>query len=122
MRVLGLVLLASACAFSSDILAFDLGPVHIHGTKFKVGDTMDMKILITRIVRDDEDKDRIRKLEGHRKGDDTDSFKLKVVWSDLDDDSKELLKAAKEDTVFKLKVEKLDDDWKLVKIRKNDED
>ena len=83
---------------------------------------MDMKILITRIVRDDEDKDRIRKLEGHRKGDDTDSFKLKVVWSDLDDDSKELLKTAKEDTVFKLKVEKLDDDWKLVRIRKNDED
>ncbi len=117
---MSLLALMLAGAASTRVLAFDLGPVHIHGTKFKVGDTMDMKILVTRIVRDDEEKDRIRKLEGHRKGDDTDGFKMKVVWSDLDDESKELLKAAKEDTVFNIKVEKLDDDWKLVKIRKDD--
>jgi hypothetical protein len=113
------ILVLSGRAFAFGI---DVGPVHIHGTKVKVGDNMDLKVTITKIVRDDDEKERVRKLEGHRKGDNDDVFKIKVVWSDLDDDSRELLKKAKLDTVYKLRLEKLDDDWKLTRIRTNDDE
>src|SRR5438445_8720326 len=96
MRI-GTVLLLSVLAVSSGrafAFGIDVGPVHIHGTKVKVGDNMDLKVTITKIVRDEDEKDRVRKLEGHRKGDTEDVFKIKVVWSDLDDASSELLKMA----------------------------
>ena len=124
MRIGTILLILTAFTVSGRAFAFgiDVGPVHIHGTKVKVGDNMDLKIELSKIVRDDEEKDRIRKLEGHRKGDSEDTFKIKVVWSELDDDSRELLKKAKTETVYKLRLEKLDDDWKLVRIRVNEED
>src|SRR5471030_3240394 len=100
MRIGTILLLMTALTVSGRAFAFgiDVGPVHIHGTKVKVGDNMDLKIELSKIVRDDDEKDRVRKMEGHRKGDNEDSFKIKVVWSDLDDDSRELLKKAKTET------------------------
>jgi hypothetical protein len=117
------LLVAVALMWTGRAFAFgvDVGPVHIHGTHVKVGDSTDLKIVVDKVVVDDDDKERVRKLEAHRKGDEEDKFKIKVVWSELDDDSKALLKKAKTDVVYKMKIEKLDDDWKLVKIRENDD-
>ncbi len=125
MRTASLWMLLAAFAavtFSDRAFAFgvDVGPVHIHGTKVKVGDDMETKVNVTKIVRDDDEKDRVRRLEGHRKGDSEDKFKIKVVWADLDDESKDVLKKAKSETVYKVKIEKLDDDWKLVRVREDD--
>jgi len=118
------LLVAFALMWTGRAFAFgvDVGPVHVHGTHVKVGDSTDLKIVIDKIVTDEDDKDRVRKLEAHRKGDEDDKFKIKVVWADLDDDSKALLKKAKSDVVYKMKIEKMDDEWKLVKIRANDDD
>src|SRR5438105_4800792 len=105
MRTMTVLLLVAAFALTSRAFAFgvDLGPVHIHGTKVKVGENMDLKIKLTKIARDEDEKDRVRKLDGHRKGDEDDKFHIKVIWADIDDDSRELLKKAKPDTVYKLK-------------------
>jgi hypothetical protein len=115
------VVLALVCTERAFAFGVDVGPVHIHGTKVKVGDDMEIRVALTKIVRDDDEKDRVRKLEGHRKGDNEDKFKIKVVWADLDDTSKDLLKKAADDTVYKIKIEKLDEDWKLVRIRSEDD-
>ena len=105
------------------IFAFgvDIGPVHVHGTKVKVGDSVDLKIVVDKITRDEDDKDRVRKINAHRKGDTDDKFIIKVVWADLDDKSKAVLKKADTDIIYEAKLEKLDDDWKLGKIRESDE-
>jgi hypothetical protein len=113
------LLIASSRAFA---LGVDVGPVHVHGTKVKVGNTIDLKIVPDSLTKDDEEKDRIRTMRAHRKGDDNDNYTIKVVWKDLDDDSKELLKKVETGNVYKMKIEKQDDDWKLLKIRKNDDD
>ena len=122
MRIASLLLVLAAFLISERAFAFgvDVGPVHIHGTKVKVGDDMETKVNVTKIVRDDDEKDRVRRLEGHRKGDSEDKFRIKVVWADLDDESKDVLKKAKSDTIYKVKIEKLDDDWKLVRVREDD--
>jgi hypothetical protein len=118
------LLVAFALMWTSRVFAFgvDVGPVHIHGTHVKVGDQTDLKIVVDKITVDEDDKERVRKLEAHRKGDEDDKFKIKVVWADLDDTSKDVLKKAKEDVTYKMRIEKMDDDWKLVKIRANDDD
>jgi hypothetical protein len=100
-------------------LGIDIGPVHVHGTKVKVGNTIDLKIVADSITKDD---DKVTKIKAHRKGDDDDQFSVKVVWKELDDKSQELLKELKEDKIYQAKLEKLDDDWKLLKIRKIDEE
>jgi hypothetical protein len=115
------VLIAFVSAQRAFAFGVDVGPVHIHGTKVKVGDDMEIRVNLTKIIRDDDEKDRVRKLEGHRKGDSEDKFKIKVVWADLDDTSKDLLKKAAADSVYKIKIEKLDEDWKLIRIRAEDD-
>jgi hypothetical protein len=118
--VLVLVLaLVSGRAFA---LGIDIGPVHVHGTKVKVGNTIELKVEVDKVTKDEDEKDRVRKLTGHRKGDSDDKFEIKVIWKELDDDSKELLKEVKTEKIYKMKLEKMDDDWKLLKIRKNDDD
>jgi hypothetical protein len=109
MRTASVLLVLVAFAWGGKAFAFgvDVGPVHIHGTKVKVGDDMETKVNVTKIVRDEDEKDRVRRLEGHRKGDSEDKFKIKVVWADLDDDSKDVLKKVKSDTDYKVKLEKL---------------
>jgi hypothetical protein len=101
-------------------LGIDVGPVHIHGTKVKVGNTINLKIVADTITRDEDDKDRVRGINAHRKGDEDDKMTIKVIWADLDDDSKTLLKGMKTDTIYQAKLEKQDDDWKLLKIRNTD--
>lgn len=102
-------------------LGIDIGPVHVHGTKVKVGNTIELKIEVDKVTKDEDEKDRVRKITGHRKGDSDDKFEIKVVWKELDDDSKELLKEIKNEKIYKMKLEKMDDDWKLLKVRKNDD-
>jgi hypothetical protein len=99
----------------------DVGPVHVHGAKVKVGNKMDLKIVADSIVRDEDEKDRVRRIEAHLKNNGVDKFTIKVVWADLDDDSKAVLKKLKTDTNYKAKLEKMDDDWKLVRIRDEDD-
>ncbi|MFH0939787.1 MAG: hypothetical protein V1899_11005 [Planctomycetota bacterium] len=114
-------LLTCAFFFSGTAFAFgiDIGPIHIHGTKIKVGSNIELKIVPDKIVRDEDEKDRVRKINGHRKGDTDDKFDIKVVWNDLDDDSKAVLKKLEKDTLYVMKLEKLDDDWKLLNISKD---
>lgn len=99
----------------------DVGPVHIHGTHVKVGSDTTLKIIIDKIIMDGDDKDLVKKLVGHRKGDSDDKFNIKVVLSELDGDSKDLLKKIVNDNVYSMKIEKLDDDWKLLRIRKSED-
>jgi len=101
--------------------ALDIGPVHIHGTKVKVGKTIDLKIVPDKITRDEDKKDRVTKIKAHRKGGEDDNYLIKVEWSDLDDRSQEILKELKEDKAYSMKLEKMDDDWKLLKIRHLDD-
>jgi hypothetical protein len=117
MRILLLVamLFVSGRVFA---LGVDIGPVHVHGTKVKVGSSVEFKIVVDKVVQDDDQKDRVRRIKGHRVGSD-EKFDIKVAWSDLDDDSKELLGKAKVDNSYKMKLEKSEDDWRLLKIRKD---
>lgn len=116
-----LLLMAVTCLPRAFAFGVDVGPVHIHGTKVKVGDDMEIRVNLTKIARDDDEKDRVRKLEGHRKGDPEDKFRIKVVWADLDDTSRDILKKSTTDNIYKIKVEKLDEDWKLIRIRPEDD-
>ena len=121
MRKILLPLLMCVFFFSGTSFAFgiDIGPVHIHGSKIKVGSTIVLKIIPDKIVRDEDEKDRVRKINGHRKGDTDDKFIIKVVWADLNDDSKAVLKKLEKDALYVMKLEKQDDDWKLLKIGKD---
>ena len=118
---ISLPLLACVLFFSGKAFAFgvDVGPVHIHGTKVKVGSTIELKIIADKIVKDEDEKDRVRRINAHRKGDSDDKFDIKVVWADLDDDSKAILKKLEKDTIYVMKLEKLDEDWKLLKVSKD---
>lgn len=109
-------LLAGGKAFA---LGIDVGPVHIHGTKVKVGSTIDLKIIVDKIVTDDEEKDRVKRIKGHRLNSD-EKFEIKVPYGDLDDRSREVLKKLKIDTTYEMKLERVDEDWKLQKVRKDD--
>jgi len=99
-------------------LGVDIGPVHLHGTKVKVGNSVELKISVDKLVQDDEQKDRVRRIKGHRVGSD-EKFDIKVAWSDLDDDSKEIIAKAKVDSSYKMKLEKTSDEWRLLKIRRD---
>ncbi len=105
---------------SARAFGVDVGPVHVHGTKVKVGSTIELRIEIDKITKDEDKEDRVKRLKAHRKGDSDDEFLIKVSYADLDDDSKDLLKKVKTDTIYKVRLEKADDDWKLLKIRKDD--
>jgi len=113
---------AAVLLSSGRAIALDIGPVHIHGTKVKVGNTIDLKIVPDKITLDDDKKDQVKRIKAHRKGDNEDNFIIKVEWKDLDDKSQEMLKELKEDKIYQAKLEKMDDDWRLLKIRKVDEE
>jgi hypothetical protein len=110
------ILLAGGKAFA---LGVDVGPVHLHGTKVKVGSTVDLKIIVDKVTMDDDEKERVKRIRGHRLNSD-EKFEIKVPWGDQDDRSREILKNLKEEKTYEMKLERLDDDWKLQKIRKDD--
>ncbi|HEY3319154.1 MAG TPA: hypothetical protein VGP72_01600 [Planctomycetota bacterium] len=116
-------LFASPKAFA---LGIDVGPVHIHGTKVKVGEEINLWIVVDKVKTEDDDgKDKpkiIKKIVGHRKGDTDDKFDIKVVADELNDKSKQVLAKVKEDEKYRMQLKKLDDDWKLLKIRMEEED
>lgn len=114
----GILLSVPARVFAFGV---DIGPVHLHGTKVKVGSDIELKVVPDKIVRDDDEKDRVRKISAHRKGDPEDRLEIKVVWADLGDESKNLLKKMKPDSVYKMKIEKMDEDWRLVSVRNEDD-
>jgi hypothetical protein len=120
MRMLDKVILASSLFFCGTAFALgvDVGPVHVHST----GATQSLKIVIDTIVKDDDTKAVVR-IHAHRKGDSDDKFQIKVSMADLDDESKTLIKEKlKADLTFKIQMEKLDENWKLTSIRKNEDD
>jgi hypothetical protein len=121
MRTLTVIaaLIVLACAGRAYALGIDVGPVHIHGGKVKIGNTIELTIKTDRIVKDEKDAERITAIKGVRVGSD-EKFDIKVAKSDLDDKSKDLLKEIKEDKVYKMKLEKLDEGWKLLKLRHDD--
>ena len=80
-----------------------------------------MKIVVDKIIIDDASK-AVTKLFAHRKGG-NDKFEIKVASEDLDKETKELIKdTLKEGARYKAHLEKLEDDWKLLKLRKDDEE
>ena len=115
--VLGMLLVSLCFGGRAFALGVDVGPVHAH-TK---GSTEELKIVIETIVKDDDGK-AVTKLHARRKGGD-DTFKIKVVLADLDKETKELLETTlKTGAVYKAHLEKLEDNWKLLKLRKSDEE
>jgi len=91
----------------------DLGPIHGH-TK---GSIQKLTIVTDTIVKDDDSK-AVTELQAHRKGGD-DKFQIKVVFADLDDKTKDLIDTKlKTGVAYTAHIEKLEDDWKLLKLRK----
>src|SRR5688572_5631587 len=96
-------------------LGIDIGPIHLHGTKVKIGSSVEFKLIPSKIVTDDEDKERVRRINAVRVNSD-ESFDIKVTWADLDDESKSILKTMKTDSVYKFKLERLVSEWTLRKV------
>ena len=121
MNKASLVLLVLGMLFSGKAFALglDVGPVHMHGTKVVVGDTTDLKIVVDTIVVDPDSK-AVTRLHAHRKGDTDDKFDIKVVTGDLDDKSRDLVKVLKTDIIYNMRLEKRDDNWKLLKVREDE--
>jgi hypothetical protein len=107
----------------------DVGPVHVHTgvdlPRVRVhvrGDTEELKIVVDSILRDDDTR-AVLKMVAHRKGNPEDKFEIKVSLADLDEDSKELVATRlKTEVVYKARILRLEDNWKLLTIRKNDDD
>ena len=98
-------------------LGVDVGPVHAH----TAGSTEELKLVVDSIGKDEDGK-AVVKLFAHRKGGD-DKFQIKVVFADLDNETKDFIKAGlKEGGVYKAHIEKLDDNWKLLQLRKSEDD
>ena len=125
MRVAGLVLAASMLFVSGRVFAlgFDVGPVHVHGTDVKVGDETTLKIVVDKLKFEEKgDAKVLKEIKGHRKGDSDDKFLIKVSRDELNDSSKEVLAKIKEDTRYKMTIKKLDEDWRLEKIKVDEDD
>jgi len=130
MNKIGTLILVAALPLCGKAFAVgvDVGPVHVHTGEVVVvhehskGDSYEVKIVVDKIVRD-EDTKAVRKIIAHRKGDADDKFEIKVASEDLDDDSKDLVaNKLKTDVIYKTRILKLEDNWKLLTIRKNDDD
>jgi hypothetical protein len=129
MRALGNVILMSSMLVCGKVFALgvDVGPVHVHTELpsvhvYKTGTTESLKLVIDSIVKDEDNK-AVIKIHAHRKGDSDDKFQIRVSIADLDDDSRDLIKHKLEvDVVYKVRMEKLDEHWKLLSIRKNEDD
>ena len=125
MRIAGLVLAAGMLLVSGRAFALgiDLGPVHIHGTDVKVGNETELKIVVDKLKYEEKgDAKVLKEIKGHRKGDSDDKFEIKVDQSELSDSSKEVLAKIKEDKRYKMTIKKLDEGWRLEKIKLDEED
>jgi len=120
------VLLAAAVLFVSGrvfALGIDVGPVHIHGTKVKIGEETTLRIVVDKLKYEEKgDKQELKEIRAHRKGDSDDKFEIKVDKEDLNEDSKEVLSKIKEDKRYRMTIKKLDEGWRLLKIKVDDEE
>ena len=115
--VTGMLLATLVFCGKAFALGVDVGPVHAH-TK---GSTQELKIVIDTIVKDDNSK-AVIKFIAHRK-DGEDKFQIKVAYSDLDDKTKDLIETTLATGVsYNAHLEKLEDNWKLLKLRKDKDD
>ena len=64
----------------------------------------------------------LKEIKGHRKGDSDDKFEIKVDREELNDSSKEVLAKIKEDKRYKMTIKKLDEGWRLEKIKLDEDD
>jgi hypothetical protein len=115
MVLAGIVLLGCARAHA---LGLDVGPVHLHGTKVKVGSSVEVKVTVDKVLSDSEKRDLVTRMEGTRVNSD-EKFSIRVPSGDLDDRSVEILKEVKSERTYVMKLERAEDDWKLLKIRKD---
>jgi len=125
MRIAGLVLATGMLLVSGRVFALgiDVGPVHIHGTDVKVGDETTLKIVVDKMRYEEKgDAKVLKEIKGHRKGDSDDKFTIKVDKDELNDSSKEVLANIKEDKRYKMSIKKLDEGWRLQKIKLDEED
>lgn len=113
-----LMAFALLCCGKAFALGIDIGPLHLHGTKVKIGTSMEFKVIPSNVVTDEDDKERVRRVNAVRVNSD-EKLDIKVTWADLDDESKSILKSIKTDSSYKVKLERLVDEWKLLKIRRD---
>ncbi|MCY3023137.1 MAG: hypothetical protein NTW87_29525 [Planctomycetota bacterium] len=124
MKFASMLLLLAGVAFTSGrvfALGVDIGPVHVHGTKVKIGEETTLRIVVDKL-KYDEDKKVVKEIKAHRKGDSDDKFEIKVDKEDLNDESKEVLAKIKEDKRYRMTLKKLDEGWRLLKIKVDEED
>jgi hypothetical protein len=115
--VTGMVLATLVFCGKAFALGVDIGPVHAH----TAGSTQELKIVIDTIVKDDNSK-AVIKLHAHRT-DGEDKFQIRVAFSDLDDRTKELIETTlKTGISYRAHLEKLEDNWKLLKLRIDKDD
>jgi hypothetical protein len=115
--VSGMVLATLVFCGKAFALGVDIGPVHAH-TK---GATEELKIVVDTIVTDDVSK-AVTKLLAHRT-DGEDKFQIRVAFPDLDNKTKELIETTlKTGVSYKAHLEKLEDNWKLLKLRIDKDD
>lgn len=106
------------CAARSD--ALDLGPIHIHGTDVKVGGEVNFDITVDKTTKEEVktgEEAKLSTIYGHRKDDEKDKFEISVPYADLDKDSKDLLKSLENSKTYKMKVKRMDENWKLIRLR-----
>jgi len=116
--VIGMLLATFVFCGRAFALGVDVGPVHVHSK----GATQDLKIIIDTIVKGDDSK-AVTKLHAHRKGDSDAKFEIKVASADLDKETQELIKTTlTTGVIYKAHIEKLEDNWKLLMLRKSDDD
>lgn len=112
----GMLLVALAFCGKAFAVGVDVGPVHVHTE----GSIQMLNIVVDTIVKDKDGT--VTKLNAHRKGGE-DTFAVKVVLADLDDKSRDLVKTnLKTGVTYKANIEKLEDNWKLLKLSVNDDD
>jgi hypothetical protein len=68
------------------------------------------------------DRKVLKEIKGHRKGDENDTFAIKVDVEELGDSSKEVLAKIKEDRRYRMTIKKLDEGWRLDKIKLDEDD
>jgi preprotein translocase subunit SecF len=125
MRIAGMLLAAAVLFVSGRVFALgiDIGPVHVHGTKVKIGEETTLRIVVDKLKYEEKgDKKELKEIRAHRKGDSDDKFEIKVDKEDLNEDSKEVLAKIKEDKRYRMTIKKLDEGWRLLKIKVDEDD
>ena len=94
-----------------------------NGTKVKIGEETTLRIVVDKLTYEEKgDKKELKHIKAHRKGDSDDKFEIKVDKEDLNDESKEVLAKVKEEKRYRMTLKKIDEGWRLLKIKMDEED